>query len=88
MLVVCHNDCRSFEMWGVRVAVAKVVILCCILRLPEAFEQDEYVQEILGQNSRKAPFYVHCDDRSQAPWKCVFVKLQLKCGVLLLTLLF
>ena len=49
-------------MWGVRVAVAKVVILCCILRLPEAFEQDEYVQQILGQNSRTAPLYVHYND--------------------------
>ena len=33
MIVVCRNDRRSFDMWGVRVAVAKVVILCCILGL-------------------------------------------------------
>ena len=73
MIVVCHNDCRPFDMWD-GVAVAKVVILCCILSLHEAFQEDDLVREILGDNSRTAPFYVHCDDRSQAPWKCVFVK--------------
>ena len=33
MTVVCCSDCCSFDMWGARVAVAKVVILCCILGL-------------------------------------------------------